>query len=391
MSPAGAALALWLVLTALIIVVPTLVGVVRIRSITANRSNNPESRSFSRCEVLVPLKGVFPNQMRILSSIVNQNHPAYQVMFILESDTDPGNEPVDLLCRQYPHARKVISGVSSKCAQKNHNLIAGISALRNDTETIVLCDSTNEADAGWLVRFTKPIDTRKADVVTTHRDFDPLPPNMGGVCQAIYGSMMLVLQWLITMPWGGGTAIRRETFEKLDVMERWATNVNDDMVLGNSLYKAGIGVKLDLKNRLRTPLYRQSVSGFLTFMDRQIINPKFTNPVIWLFIVVSVLNSLVNISTAMVLSALFCLGMVGAAIGWVSVACVAMFVVWSGLLRSIHPFPIPFLRWLATCFGGLFLGGFVCLRSIFRDYIVWHGRTYFAGRGGRVLGVKFHE
>ena len=81
-------------------------------------------------EVLIPLKGVFPDQAAILSQMLEQNYSDYRVIFILESERDPAVATVDQLVQKYPHALKVIGGVSVHNAQKNHSLLAGLQHVR---------------------------------------------------------------------------------------------------------------------------------------------------------------------------------------------------------------------------------------------------------------------
>ena len=89
------------------------------------------------------------------------------------------------------------------------------------------------------MRFTRPLEDGTARVVTTHRAFNPVPRTFGGVAQAIYGSLITCLTSLRTMPWGGGTAILRETMENLNLPDAWSRTLNDDLVLGNILRRRG--------------------------------------------------------------------------------------------------------------------------------------------------------
>jgi ceramide glucosyltransferase len=389
MGAESVAFALWLALSTLMLVGPTLLGALRMRSSSCDSQPEEAPKRRLRCEVLVALKGVFKGQDAILSSLVNQTHPAYSVIFILESESDPANEVVDRLCRGASIARKTISRISHRCAQKNQSLIAGLTNLRPDTEVIVFCDGTNKADSGWLERFVRPLDLGESEAVTTHRDFEPLPPTLGGVCQTLYGAIMRIGQWIFPMPWGGGTAIRRDAFERLGIVPVWATNVNDDLVLGNSIRRCDIGMKVDLCNRLRTPLHNQSLKGFLIFLDRQVMNPKFTNPVFWLVLLLMVGNTFILAMTVTLLPVGFFLGICEGVCCWVALASFVLLVSGLLLLRSIHPVAIPLPIWFAASFVALALCAYVCLRSIFRDYIFWHGRTYRAGRGGVVQEVLF--
>ncbi len=340
-------------------------------------------------EVIVPLKGIIAGQEYALRSLLEQDYPGYRLIFVLESELDPANPVVDKLLDQYPFAHKVIGGIAFSCAQKNHNLLAGLRSVRPNTEILVFCDSTSLADPGWLRRFTGPLCNGDCAVVTTFRAFHLDPATIGGVCQAMYASFIRLIAAIKPKPWGGATAIKRETFEELNIPEVWSRTIVDDLVLGNALDCAGIKVKMDQYNLLESPLQMQSVAGFLSYLDRQILFPKFTNPGIWAGTLLFHLNLTLAVVAAVFIGALFPAGQADTLCGWLS--CGLLIVVAAGvlLLWRINPSTISIERWLISFFPCIFLSAFVFLRSIVRNYIDWHGRRYWPGKGGVVLETAF--
>ncbi|PKN63954.1 MAG: hypothetical protein CVU57_17470 [Deltaproteobacteria bacterium HGW-Deltaproteobacteria-15] len=340
------------------------------------------------CEVLVPIAGTSPDQEAILATLLTQNHPNYRVLFILESEDDPANPAIDGLCRTYGNAGKVISGRATSCGQKNHNLIAGIHHLKPETEIIVFCDSGNIADPGWLLRFTRPLQSDPKTVVTTFRDFNPTPPTLGGVCQAIYGSFLLVLPRIRPSPWGGGTAMHRRTLEKLNVIEAWSQTVVDDVVLGRLLYENGVPMKIDKGNRLVSPLPEQSVLGFLAYLERQVLYPKFIDPILWVGPMVFHLNLALATAWALfsVLSSLF--NPVGALAGLSGLVFLMCEIAAALMLRAANRYRVPAAKWLLALYPCILLGALVFLRSIFLREIRWQGRRYVLGPKGVVMGIN---
>jgi ceramide glucosyltransferase len=340
-------------------------------------------------DVLIPLKGLFPDQEFILSHLLEQKYADYRVIFILESERDPACEIVDQLLQKYPHARKVIAGVSVSNAQKNHSLLAGLRGVRPEAKILVFCDSTNVAPSHWLERFTAAVRNGEAEAVTTFRSFKPEPETLGAVCQAIYAAFVLLLAVSMPKPWGGATAIRRETFERLNVADDWAKTVVDDLVLGNVLERGRVGVRMETGCLLVSPLRNQTVRGFLSYLDRQILFPKFTNPGIWLTMLVVYLNLTLAFLVSVGVAGLSVAGWLGALPGLF--ACgflVALFVV-AVILRSVNPFGISLRKWLLYFVPAMFFHAFVVVRSIFRNYIDWHGRRYWPGKGGVIVSTGF--
>lgn len=374
----------WLTATLVIVLLPIVVATARIY-VRRSRDGGSTHAPASPVEVLVPLRGVVPNQEAILESFLRQDHPSYCVSFIVESETDPANVIVDRLCGRYARTRKLVAGLSQGCAQKNHNLIAGVRSLRPQTDIIVFCDSTNMVRGDWLVRFTQPIEAGQADVVTTFRSFKPVPESIAGVAQAIYASWLLCLITLQPKPWGGATAIRRKTLEKLGVLETWSRTVVDDLVLGNILEAAGIAVRVDTGLVLTSPVNRQTIRGFLDYLDRQILFPKYTNPGIWFAALLGHLNLTAASAVAGIAVVLSVAGLVGTAAGLAGMGFLVGLSIISLAMRRISVVSISVGRWLLALYPCIFLAAFIFLRSIARNYIIWHGRTYWPGPGGVVL------
>lgn len=386
MNLAQTLLTVWLTLTALLFLALVTVGLWKIRSARRVTSPSPCPDHPKPVGVLVPVKGTFPDQESILSTIAQQDHPSYQVVFIVETADDPATEVVDRLCRRFAHCHTVVSGISTGCAQKNHNLVKGLQRLNLGTEIVVFCDSTNVADPQWLMGLTEPIQTGKCQVVTTFRAFDPQPVTLAGVCQAIYASFVFILTMVSPRPWGGGTAILRKTLLDLNVADAWSRSVVDDLVLGNLLDEAGIPVMSSPGSLLRSPLRDQTISGFLHYLDRQILFPKFTNPGIW----AGTLAAIVNLAMAILVSGVtglicFPTGFAAPFTGFIALAFLAIMAIVVLLLKQTNPHGIPTRNWLTAMPPCLFLAAFVFLRSIFRNYILWHGRVYWPGKAGVVL------
>jgi len=378
---------IWLVLTATVISVGFGIGVWKIlRERKPVLAGDPALRH-RPLEIVVPVTGHFPGQELILTTLLEQTYPTYDVIFVVESESDAASPVVDSLCTSHARARKVISGLASAGAQKNHNLIAGVRVLKPDTEIIVFCDSSNAADRGWLERFVGPLLTCEAKVVTTFRTFRASPETVGGVSQIMYGAFLRILAMIRPKPWGGATAIRRDIFHRLNVVDAWAKTVVDDLVLGNLLEEAGISVRMDPFNLLTSPLTRQSVLGFLQYLDRQILFPRFTNPGMWITTVVGVTNLGMTTLAALLVSILFALDMVPTAVGRVSIAFLGCLATNLAVVHKIDASPISLRKWLWTFVPFIACGSFLCVRSIFRNYIDWHGRRYRAGRKGIVLHV----
>ena len=190
-------------------------------------------------------------------------------------------------------------------------------------------------------------------------------------------------------PWGGATALRRVLIDRLDVIDQWSRTVIDDLVLGNVLQASRVRVVMDPCNLLTSPLRNQSVVGFLAYLDRQILFPKFTNPGIWLATVVGLLDLALASLAAMILGSLFAAGLAPALAGWSSYAFLILLSGSGWLLKDANPHDISSQRWLISLIPCIAFIAFICARSLVVNHIDWHGLRYWPGKGGVVLRIEW--
>jgi ceramide glucosyltransferase len=164
--------------------------------------------------------------------------------------------------------------------------------------------------------------------------------------------------------------------------------VIDDLALGNILDKAGIPVLLDPRSLLRSPLPNQSFNGLIHYLDRQILFPKWTNPIIWSIILVFQLSITAATVGAVIVAILFSLGLTCPVLGWLSYCFFMVVIIAAVLFWVMNPSRIPIWSWLLSFLPFVFITAFVLSRSVFRNHIEWHGKKYHLGKGGVVLCVE---
>ena len=86
--------------------------------------------------------------------------------------------------------------------------------------------------------------------------------------------------------WGGSTAIRRETFERLAVAERWRGTVSDDFALTRVLREAGLPVRF-VPQCLTATLEDCRARELFEFTTRQLKITRVYAPDLWRIVLVS--------------------------------------------------------------------------------------------------------
>jgi len=248
-----------------------------------------------RCAIIVPCKGTNKNLRSNLESFFNLDYPDYVVVFVTESTEDAAVPVIRETIKNRPDGgRYVTAGISSTCAQKNHNLLAGIVlAQQADAGVYVFADSDIKPGSAWLREIIRPLADPKI-VVTT--GFRWLHAEKGSVAEwtHTYANIFIYIVFSCAFLlggvglWGGSMAIRREDFEKLEVAKKWSTAVVDDLSLSQIVHKKRLKGMMVSSCMAHTDELLSSVKSGIAWFERQIMFLKVYFKQLWLFLVLPV-------------------------------------------------------------------------------------------------------
>ena len=189
--------------------------------------------------VIAPTRGFEPGFAENVGPLLDQNYPAYEVLFVFDDDADFGVEIVERL-----GGRIVISGPAKGTGQKVHNLIAAVAEVDERCEVIVFVDTDARPDRNWLRQLVAPLADETLGASTGYRWFVPergLASRLRGVWNASIASA-LGANAEKNFCWGGSTAIRRSTFDRLNVVDHWKGTVSDDFTITRVLKEAKLPI-----------------------------------------------------------------------------------------------------------------------------------------------------
>jgi len=190
--------------------------------------------------VIAPTRGVEPGFVENVQPLLKQNYPSYEVLFVFDDPQDPSLE----IARDL-NARTVISGPAKGTGQKVHNLIAGVNEIDERCEVIVFVDTDARPDTDWLKKLVAPLADEKLGASTGYRWF---VPEKGGLASRLRGVWNASIASALgentekNFCWGGSTAVRRETFERLNVSQHWKGTVSDDFTITRVLKDAKLPI-----------------------------------------------------------------------------------------------------------------------------------------------------
>lgn len=228
-----------------------------------------------RAAVLAPCRGVDPGFADTLKCLFEQDHPDFELVFIVESPQDPVYESIRQTMAAYPavRARIVIAGRATDCGQKVHNLCVATADLPPHIDTLAFVDSDARPQRDWLRRLVQrlnPVDYGHVGAVTGYRWFVPTRPSLANYLMQSVNAMVACLlgpggHYLI---WGGSWAIRRDRFEELGIRRAWQGTLNDDLVASDVIRRAGLRIDFEPSCVVASPV-DISLSRFFEFLRRQ--------------------------------------------------------------------------------------------------------------------------
>ena len=206
-----------------------------------------------RSSVFVPCRGVDQGLRENLAALFSQHYPAYELVFVSDRPEDPALAVAEALAREsggegasMPRHRFVVAGRAAESGQKVHNLRAAVAAADPSSEVLVFVDTDARPRTDWLRALVAPLEDARVGAATGYRWFLPvrggLPSHLRSVWNASIASA-LGPEDRRNFCWGGSTAIRRETFERLRISERWRGAASDDYALTRALQGAGLPVR----------------------------------------------------------------------------------------------------------------------------------------------------
>ena len=200
--------------------------------------------------VLKPLKGIDPDMYASFRSHCLQDYPEYEVIFGVNSPTDPAVEQVERVRREFPDlpVRLILCSRGLGANTKTGNLAQMLRAARHDV--IVVNDSDIRVPPDYLRRVTAPLADPEIGLVTClYRGI--ANQTLGSRLESLgistdFAAGVLVARQIEGIKFGLGStlAFRRGDLEAIGGFEGLADYLADDYQLGVRIARQGWKVEL---------------------------------------------------------------------------------------------------------------------------------------------------
>lgn len=213
----------------------------------------PASNFAPFASVIAPCRGLDENLEKNLSALFRQNFPAYEILFVVDSENDESAAVIrKILNRQTADgtrnsvtAKLLIAGKAENEGQKVHNLREAVELVASESKIFVFVDSDVEPNENWLANLIAPLENLEIGCATGYRWFVSSAGNLASEMRSVWNASIasaLGANVKSNFCWGGSTAMRREVFEKIEMRKRWCGVLSDDFAVTKAIKEFGLSI-----------------------------------------------------------------------------------------------------------------------------------------------------
>ena len=235
--------------------------------------------------VIAPCRDLDEGLADNLRSLLAQDYPGYEVIFVVDNLTDPAVSIINnVRDGSAVPSRLVTARTAIDSSQKVENLREAVLHCSADSRVFVFADSDVRPAANWLKNLVEPLAHDSVGAATGYRWFIAKNPSFGSELRSAWNaSIATALGPGIgsNFCWGGSTAIRRDVFERLDIREKWLGTLSDDFTVTRAVKAAGLAIVF-VPRALTASVADCSFFEMLEFTTRQMKITRVYSPHLWL-------------------------------------------------------------------------------------------------------------
>ncbi len=251
--------------------------------------SKPESDFAPFASVIVPCRGVDQNLHENLSVLFAQDYPNYEVIFAVDNENDESIKIIEEVSRQVANEQRkiktkiIVAGKATDSSQKVYNLRRAVLEVSDACEIFVFVDSDARPGKDWLKNLVAPLRDEQIGCSTGYRWFISKRGGFSSQLRAVWNASIasaLGANMKNNFCWGGSTAMRRETFEKLKTGEKWRGTLSDDFVVTRTMKTANLPIYF-VPQCLTATIEDCDFGELLEFSTRQMKITRVYAPNLW--------------------------------------------------------------------------------------------------------------
>jgi len=255
------------------------------------RVSNYRGRSLSDDEcppalVVLCIRGADPFLERCLQSLFRQNYPRYEVRIVVDSTDDPGWGMVHELIGRMGVNHVSVRALTDRrpnCSLKCSSQLQALQNLQPQHELIAFLDADTVPHPSWIRELAAALQDPQVGAATGGRWYLPSSPSPGAIVRLLWNMPAQVIMALVNIAWGGTLAFRRETFDRLRIVDRWGGALCEDTMTADVLREHGLKMKF-VPSLLMINREDSSFRSVCYWISRQLINTRLYHSFWWFVI-----------------------------------------------------------------------------------------------------------
>ncbi|MBP7415547.1 MAG: glycosyltransferase, partial [Pyrinomonadaceae bacterium] len=203
--------------------------------------------------ILVPCRGIDKGLGENLAAFLTQDYTQYEVIFVVDDKNDPAVAVINAIVTKaetrpvgsVPTVKLIIADKAIHSAQKVENLRDAVLHVSDQSQVFVFADSDARPSMNWLRALIAPHADANVGASTGYRWFISKNPTFGSELRSAWNASITSALGPNTKSnfcWGGSMAMRRDTFERLEMHEKWSGVLSDDFAVTRTVKAAGLPI-----------------------------------------------------------------------------------------------------------------------------------------------------
>lgn len=235
--------------------------------------------------IIAPCKGVDEGMLANFDALLDQNLPEYEVVFVIDDADDPAAGIIEQAWQEAErHVKLVVAPKATSSSQKVENLREGVLHADPKSEVFVFVDSDARPSPGWLRALIAPLRDETIGAATGYRWFISEEPTLASELRSAWNASIASALGPIeksNFTWGGSMAIRRDTFERIGMREKWQGTLSDDFAVTRAMRAAGLRIRF-VPQALTASVESCTFRELFEFTNRQMKITRVYMPQLWL-------------------------------------------------------------------------------------------------------------
>lgn len=199
--------------------------------------------------IIAPCRGLDTGLEENIEALFRLDYPNYEIIFVVDDKMDPALSLIEnisrIAARDAKKTKVIVAGKAQGCSQKVENLREAVLHASDGSAAFIFVDSDVRPSIGWLRSIVAPLADENIGAATGYRWFISKNPTFASELRSVWNASIasaLGPETRSNFCWGGSMGMRRDTFDRLDIREKWLGTLSDDFAVTRTMNEANLPI-----------------------------------------------------------------------------------------------------------------------------------------------------